>query len=137
MKFTILPVAHGFKLPIYSILGNFSIAKFHKNDDFNNSANDPRGQHKRCGMAILTQNLILRLSKICENKAMRKFPSIMVPNSNIKENVKQNSCQNFIQHYLKWNNNSTIVTKSGRQPKKVKIHVHILIWLQNKRFAIR
>ena len=76
MKFTILPVAHGFKLLIYRILGNFSVAKFRKNDDFNNFANDPRGQHKRCGMAILTQNLILRLSKICENKAMRKFPSI-------------------------------------------------------------
>ena len=76
MKFTILPVAHSFKLLIYRILENSSVAKFRKNDDFNNSANDPRGQHKRCGMAILTQNLILRLSKICEYKAMRKFPSI-------------------------------------------------------------
>ena len=47
MKFTILSVAHGFKLLIYRILGNFSVAKFHKNDDFNNFANDPRGQHKR------------------------------------------------------------------------------------------
>ena len=44
-------------------------------------ANDPRGQNKRCGMAILSQNLILRLSeiyKVRENKAMGKFPSIMV-----------------------------------------------------------
>ena len=43
--------------------------------------NDPRGQHKRCGMAILSQNLILQLSeiyKVRENKAMGKFPSIMV-----------------------------------------------------------
>ena len=59
MKFTILPVAHDFKLLIYSILGNFSVAKFRKNDDFNNFANDPHEQHKRCGMAILSRNLIL------------------------------------------------------------------------------
>ena len=41
--------------------------------------NDPRGQHKRCSMAILSQNLILQLSKIHEiheNKATQKFPGI-------------------------------------------------------------
>ena len=59
------------------ILGNFR-----ENGNFNNFsknifANDPRGQHKRCGMVILPRNLISRLSKICEiceNKAMQKFP---------------------------------------------------------------
>ena len=49
--------------------GNFCIAKFHENGGFNNFAenifaNDPCGQHKRCGTAILSRNLILRLSKI-------------------------------------------------------------------------
>ena len=52
----------------YRILGNF-----HKNGDFNNFAenifaNNPRRQHRRCGMAILLRNLILRLSKIRDSK---------------------------------------------------------------------
>ena len=38
--------------------------------------NDPHGWHKKCGMATFLQILILRLSKICENEAMRKFPGI-------------------------------------------------------------
>ena len=38
--------------------------------------NDPHEWHKRCGMATFLQNLILQLSKICENEAMRKFPGI-------------------------------------------------------------
>ena len=50
----------------YRILGNF-----HENGDFNNFAenifaNNPCGQHRRYGMAILLRNLILRLSKIRE-----------------------------------------------------------------------
>ena len=41
----------------YCIPGNFVSQNFHEYDDFNNFtknifANDPRGQHKRCGMAI-------------------------------------------------------------------------------------
>ena len=52
---------------------------FYENGNFNNFvknifANDQRGQHKRCGMAILSQNLISQLSKIRENKATRNFP---------------------------------------------------------------
>ena len=62
----------------------FASLHFCENGDFNIIVkniftNDPRGQHKRCGMAILLQNLILQLSKIpkiCENKATQKFPSI-------------------------------------------------------------
>ena len=41
--------------------------------------NDLLGQHKRCGMATLLQNLISQLIKICkirENKATRKFTGI-------------------------------------------------------------
>ena len=37
------------------------------------------GQHKRCGLAILSRNLISQLSKIREireNKVTQKFPSI-------------------------------------------------------------
>ena len=54
---------------------------FYENGNFNNFvknifANDPRGQHKKCGMAILSQNFISQLSKIRENKATRKFPGI-------------------------------------------------------------
>ena len=57
----------------------------------------------------------------------------MVPDSNIKKDVKQNSCKDFIQHYLKWNNNSTIVTKSGRQPKKSQnTHTHTYLVAEQK-----
>ena len=68
----------------YSIPGNFCVAKFLQkiNGDFNNFVkkifrNDPRGQHKRYSMAILSQNLISRLSEIREireNKATQNFP---------------------------------------------------------------
>ena len=56
-------------LDAYCILGIFALLNFHENGDFNNFAenifaNDPCGQHKRCGTAILSRNLILRLSKI-------------------------------------------------------------------------
>ena len=59
----------------------FVSLNFRENGNFNNFtknifANDPRGQHKRCGMAILLRNLISRLSKSHENKATRKFPGI-------------------------------------------------------------
>ena len=55
---------------------------FHKNGNFTNFAknifaNDPCGQHKRCGMAILLRNLVLRLSKIheiCKIKQHENFP---------------------------------------------------------------
>ena len=44
----------------------FALLKFCKNGNFNNFANDPRVHNKRCGMAILSCNLILQVSKICE-----------------------------------------------------------------------
>ena len=49
----------------------FASLNFPKNGNFNNFvknifANDPHGQHKRCGMVILLRNLISRVSKICE-----------------------------------------------------------------------
>ena len=54
-------------LYIYCIPGNFR-----ENGDFNNFAknifvNEPYEQHKRCGMAILSQNLISQLSKTLKN----------------------------------------------------------------------
>ena len=59
----------------------FASLNFRKNGDFNNFmknvfVNDPRGQHKRCGMVILLRNLISGLSEIHENKVMQKFPGI-------------------------------------------------------------
>ena len=42
----------------YRIPGNFRVTKFFENGNFNNFTNDPRGKHKRCGMATLSQNLI-------------------------------------------------------------------------------
>ena len=44
----------------YHIPGNFHVAKFFENGDFNNFAkniftNDSRGQHKRRGMAIFCE----------------------------------------------------------------------------------
>ena len=68
---------------MYYIPGNFRVAKFLRKWEFSiisrkifSQNNDPCGQHKRCGMAILSQNSISRQSKICENKATQKFPSI-------------------------------------------------------------
>ena len=57
-----------------------TIPNFCKNGDFNNFTkniftNDLHGQHKRCVMAI-PGDLISQLSKIRENKATQKFPSI-------------------------------------------------------------
>ena len=57
------------------------LLNFHENGDFNNFTKIifACGQHKRCGMAILLQNLISGLSKIRknqENKVIRKFASI-------------------------------------------------------------
>ena len=51
---------HGYHyfLDAYCILGIFALLNFHENGDFNNFtknifANDPCGQHKRCGTALL------------------------------------------------------------------------------------
>ena len=74
---------------MYYIPGNFHVAKSLRKWQFsiisqkNIFTNDPCGQHKRCGMAILSQNLISRLSKICENKATQNFPvyGIWCPNN--------------------------------------------------------
>ena len=60
----------------------FVSLNFHKNGDFTNFvknifANDSCRQNKRCGMAILLWNLVLRLSKIheiCEIKQRENFP---------------------------------------------------------------
>ena len=61
----------------YHILGNFCVTKLSQKDNF---VNDPCVQYKGCGVAILSRNLILRLSKICEickNLVTRKISSIL------------------------------------------------------------
>ena len=72
---------------------------FHENGDFNNFTKIifACGQHKRCGMAILLQNLISGLSKIRknrENKVIRKFASI-------RYSISPQKTHSHIIHYIK------------------------------------